>query len=223
MMAECGECGTVVLVCDSPLACGICSRVFHQRCTDLKKPAAKLVVDYESISFECRKCLLTDNHAGQDMSVSDLKNEIESSISDSFADIQKNIDAQVNIALEKGIEKLIGSFNEVLRDKLVCMENSVAGKLEDLKSSIMESLKRDDKLAVMNRKRTIRDSSVHSQSDTRHRNKKHKGDKPISSDRMTDDSTSEDEVFDKKGNLSYAEMVKHRLKHREQMRRPGKF
>ena len=158
-----------MLACDSPLACGICSVVFHQRCTNLKRPAAKLIADYEGIFFKCDNCTSNDNRCARDgsLDIGDLKKEMEklTSISDSLVDVARNIEAQINIALEKGIEKLIGSFNEVLRDNLVCIENSVAKKLEDLKSSVIENLTRENKLSVIYRKRTMHDASVHSKSE----------------------------------------------------------
>ena len=224
MMGECGKCGTVVLVCDIPLACGICTRVFHQRCTNLKKPAAKLIADYDGIFFKCEQCVAANNRPARDgvLDKSELKEEMEKIISGSLADVRKNIDEQVHIAVEKGIEKLIGSFNEVLRDNLVCIGNSVTSKLEDLKSSILEDLLRENKLAGMSRKRVVRHKE--DCSDGKHGTKLRiltdKSDKPIPLE--IDNNDSEDEVFESDGSLSYATVLSGKSKRQRKSNKNGR-
>lgn len=199
-MSECCKCGTGILVSDNPLACGICSKVFHQRCTEIKKPAAKLMADYPNILFKCDECLSAPGNGslGDDKRFSEVKREMEKlfSISRSFVGIRENIDAQINSALEKGTTRLIESFNEVLRDNLASFENSVARKLEDLKSLFTENLKREKLLAEMNRMQDLESNPGPS------KKRKRKNGKPI-----IVDSDCDDEVFDSENVPTFADVL----------------
>ncbi|XP_058448920.1 uncharacterized protein LOC131428879 [Malaya genurostris] len=100
--------------------------------------------------YKCGECLsgasnVVSGGGGHSFS-SDMRKEMDklTSIAESFAGERQSIISQMNIALENGIERLIKSYNDTLENKMTCLENSVARKLEDLKGFLISSIERND-------------------------------------------------------------------------------
>lgn len=169
-MGECGICKQGIVINDDPLACvGKCGARFHRRCTALTKAAAKLITDNVNVLFKCDECLSGHTCDERDDLISDVttvKEEMKTFISESISDIRKNITAQINSALECGIEMIKNVLNDSLQERVNSMlDGSVAKTLDEINCKLFELSNRDKNLAVMNRKRDITGRTIHSESD----------------------------------------------------------
>ncbi|XP_058455114.1 uncharacterized protein LOC131432692 [Malaya genurostris] len=221
MMGECVKCKEKITISDIRITCSNCENGYHQRCTGLTRAMAGWVSDTPALLFKCADCLegaAVSNMMPKDdvlSLISNMKKEMEKfkSITDSFAAVRESIEAHINIAIESGIDRLIRSSNDALESKMACLENSVAKKLEDLKSFVIKNNQRNDnELVIMKRKKIVADRKTHSESDGNPRRKRkimsNTDDEPHD---KNIDNDSNDEVFDKSNKKSYADVLSGKL------------
>ena len=191
---DCAKCGNTIRISDDPVICvGKCKSQFHRVCTPLTKIAAKVVNDNDNIVFKCVSCLSAQDDGGNIDALSGELTKIMgvlSSMSQSLTDNQSKIESKINTAISSGIEMILKSVSDSLRESMVCIETSVASKLNDFKK-YLEIKDRENNAASMNRKRARNERTVHSESDSNPSKKMF-----LARDELiVDDSRRDDEVF----------------------------
>ena len=189
---DCAKCGNIVRVSDDPVVCvGKCKSRFHRVCTPLTKIAAKVVNDNENIVFKCAACLSAQDDGGKDDALSVEMTKMMGtllSFSESLTNTQSGIETKINIAVANGIDTILKSISNSLRESMACIEANVAKKLEDFKIEVIENVNRE-KSVPMDRKRSRTERTVHSELDSIPNKKKiisNKYDEPIEDAIMQD-------------------------------------
>lgn len=158
-MSVCGKCEQKICFDDAVPCSGKCGASFHRSCTTLTKAAAKIINDQLNVQFKCDQCL----ESGIDFEIAvlladvkEIKEEFQKFNLDFIADIKESMATRIDEAVKKGMEDVIGSFQNVIK---TIVESSVASKIEKTIKSNYKKNENERKI------KCTRKRGTHSESD----------------------------------------------------------